>query len=69
MAKRILRVVKWIGATPAVGMCAACEREFTLPVAVLKNVVEARAKMQVLFEEHQCEPKESDKSGAVTNTP
>jgi hypothetical protein len=25
--------------------------------------------MQVLFDEHQCEPKEGDKSGAVTNTP
>jgi hypothetical protein len=69
MAKRILRVVKWIGATPAVGICAACERQFALPVAVLKNVVEARAKMQALFEEHQCEPEESDNSGAVTNTP
>jgi hypothetical protein len=58
MPKRILRVVKWIGATPAVGMCAACQRQFTLPVAALKNVVEARAKMQALFDEHACEPEE-----------
>jgi hypothetical protein len=54
MPKRILRVVKWIGTTPAVGMCAACERQFTLPVAALKNVVEARSKMQALFDEHEC---------------
>jgi hypothetical protein len=68
MPKRILRVVKWIGTTPAVGMCAACECQFTLPVASLKNVVEARAKMQALFDVHQCgqdieaAPK-SDRSG------
>ena len=55
MPKRILRVLKWIGTTPAVGMCAQCERQFTLPVAALKSVVEARTKMQALFDEHQCE--------------
>jgi hypothetical protein len=69
MPKRILRVVKWLGTTPAIGMCAACERQFTLPVAVLRNVVEARAKMQALFDGHECEPKEGDKSGAVPGTP
>jgi hypothetical protein len=55
MPKRILRVVKWLGTTPAIGMCAACERQFTLPVAVLKNVVEARAKMQAMFDGHECQ--------------
>ena len=69
MPKRILRVVKWIGTTPAVGICAACERQFTLPVAILKNVVEARAKMQALFDEHECELKEAVKSGALTGVP
>ena len=56
MPKRILRVVKWIGTTPAVGLCAACQSQFTLPVTVLRNVVEAREKMQALFDQHQCNP-------------
>jgi hypothetical protein len=60
MPKRILRVVKWIGTTPAVGVCAACQRQFTLPVAALKNVVEARSKMQALFDEHACGPEDGD---------
>lgn len=58
MPKRILRVLKWLGSTPAVGMCAACERQFTLPMAAFKNIVEARSKMQGLFDEHECESKE-----------
>ena len=59
MRKRIPRVVKWLGATPAIGMCAACECQFTLPVSALKNVVEARTKMQAMFDGHKCEQNES----------
>jgi hypothetical protein len=64
MPKRILRVVKWIGTTPAIGMCSACERQFTLPVGALRNVVEARTKMQALFDEHQCESASDVEGGA-----
>ena len=65
MAKRILRVAKWIGTTPAVGFCDLCKREFVLPVTALKNVVEARTEMQALFDQHLCESEEPvDPAGA-----
>jgi hypothetical protein len=63
MAKRILRVTKWIGTTPAVAVCAACGRQFALPVTALKSVVEARAKMQALFDGHKCEPGSGEAAG------
>jgi hypothetical protein len=38
MAKRNLRVVKWLGTVPAVGACTYCNREFKVPLTVMKRV-------------------------------
>jgi hypothetical protein len=54
MAKRNLRVVKWIGTVPAVAACTACSREFTVPVGVLRSVVDAQETLRKQFAEHQC---------------
>jgi hypothetical protein len=54
MAKRNLRVVKWIGTVPAVAACTVCNREFTVPVGVLRSVVDAQETLRKQFAEHQC---------------
>jgi len=38
MPKRNLRVLKWLGTTPAIAVCTSCNREFRVPLAVLKRV-------------------------------
>ena len=68
MPKRILRVTKWIGTTPAVAVCAACGRQFVLPVSALKSVVEARGKMQALFDGHECEGGTTEAVGEPTKS-
>jgi hypothetical protein len=35
MAKRNLRVTKWLAMTPAIGVCTACNKEFKGPMAAL----------------------------------
>jgi hypothetical protein len=66
--KRILRVLKWLGTTPAVGICGQCQRQFTLPMAALKDVVEARTKMQALFDGHSCESGQSFNAAPGTDS-
>lgn len=54
MAKRNLRVLKWIGMVPAVGVCSLCERQFTVPVTALKRVTDAQQSLSSQFAEHDC---------------
>jgi len=54
MGKRILRVSRWIGMVPAVAVCAACAREFTVPVSMLKRVAEAQQYLTQQFDAHEC---------------
>jgi hypothetical protein len=66
MAKRILRVVKWLGMTPALGVCAFCNREFRVPMTELKRTSDAQQSMQTMFDRHKCveagsSPEESQK--------
>jgi hypothetical protein len=64
MAKRILRVVKWLGMTPAVGVCAFCSREFRVPMTELKKTADAQKSMQMMFDRHKCTAaQESESSG------
>lgn len=63
MAKRILRVTKWLAMAPAVGVCTACEKDFKVPMAVLSNSMEARSNLQQQFDQHTCESKGAASAG------
>jgi hypothetical protein len=54
--KRLLRVTKWIGTTPAIAVCTFCAREFKAPVTELKKTVHAQASLQQQFDRHKCAP-------------
>ena len=54
MAKRNLRVVKWLGTTPAVGICMYCDRVFKVPLDSLKRTSDAQESLRKQFAEHQC---------------
>jgi hypothetical protein len=58
-AKRNLRVLKWIGTVPAVGLCTLCDRQFTVPVTALKRVADAQQNLTTQFDEHNCDQKVS----------
>jgi hypothetical protein len=46
MAKRILRVIKWLGTTPAVGVCESCRQQFKAPMSTLARTGDAQASLQ-----------------------
>jgi hypothetical protein len=54
MEKRRLRVVKWLGTAPAVGICTLCHREFTVRVTAIKRVADAQESLKLQFAQHQC---------------
>jgi hypothetical protein len=58
MGARNLRVTKWLGTVPAVGVCSDCGREFKVPLALLKRIVEAQESLRKQFAEHQCPAQE-----------
>ena len=55
MEKGRLRVLKWLGTVPAVGVCTLCNLEFKVPVTAMKRVAAAQESLRVQFAEHQCE--------------
>jgi hypothetical protein len=55
MIQRRLRVVKWLGTTPAVGVCTLCSQEFKVPMNALKRTVDAQASLQGQFDAHGCD--------------
>jgi hypothetical protein len=58
MPKRHLRVLKWLGTTPAIAVCSSCNREFRVPVDVLKRVGGAVESLRLQFAQHQCKQDE-----------
>jgi hypothetical protein len=54
MPKRNLRVLKWIGMVPAIGVCSLCGHQFTVPVTALKRVADAQHSLNSQFAEHDC---------------
>jgi len=54
MPKRNLRVLKWLGAVPALAVCTMCNREFTVSLPALKRVTEAQESLRLQFAEHKC---------------
>jgi len=59
MPKRNLRVLKWLGTTPAIAVCTACNREFKVPLDVLKRVGGAAEHLKLQFARHQCKQDET----------
>ena len=56
MATRNLRVVKWLGTVPAVGICTKCDRNFKVPLDFLKRTSDAQESLRKQFVEHKCKP-------------
>ena len=63
VARRNLRVAKWLGIIPAVGVCTLCNREFKVPLSVIKRVADSQESLRLQFAAHKC------KSGAASETP
>jgi hypothetical protein len=55
MAKKHLRVLQWLGTTPAIAVCSVCNREFRVPLEILKRVGGAVENLKVQFAQHQCQ--------------
>lgn len=51
---RSLRVTKWLGSVPAVGVCSECGREFKVPLPLLKRTSDAQENLRKQFAEHVC---------------
>jgi hypothetical protein len=51
---RNLRVTKWLGPVPAVGVCSQCGREFKVPLTSLKRTTGAQESLRKQFAEHRC---------------
>jgi hypothetical protein len=54
MAKRSLRVVKWVGTIPVLGVCMFCNRTFSVPLTVMRRVIDAQEHLRNKFAEHKC---------------
>lgn len=54
MPKRHLRVLKWLGMTPAIAVCSVCNHEFRVPLEILKRVGGAVEELKLQFERHRC---------------
>jgi hypothetical protein len=55
MQKRSLRVVKWIGPIPAIGVCTDCAMNFKVPLEMLKRTSDAQESLRKQFDAHKCE--------------
>jgi hypothetical protein len=53
--KRNLRVTKWLGAVPVIGVCSLCGREIKVPLTALNKVREAQQSLELQFDRHKCE--------------
>jgi hypothetical protein len=60
MPKRNLRVLKWLGTTPAVAVCTGCNCEFKVPLELLKRLAGAQENLKRQFAQHRCAQDEVD---------
>jgi transcription elongation factor Elf1 len=65
MAKRTLRVVKWLSSTPAIGVCGYCSQQFKVPMSSLSKTADAQAYLQHQFDAHKCEHSDSSQNASV----
>jgi len=52
--RRRLRVVKWLGSTPAVGVCTSCGRQFKTPLTGMAKTRDAQENLKMQFDNHRC---------------
>jgi len=52
--KRHLRVVKWLGTTPAVAVCTSCDRQFKIPLMGVAKTLDAQENLKMQFDNHKC---------------
>jgi hypothetical protein len=68
MPKPILRVVKWIGERPVVGVCTDCGLEFKVPVQSVSRVSDAQESLKSQFAKHKCAAIPEDSNGGAEPT-
>lgn len=61
MQTRNLRVVKWLASTPAAAECTQCQRQFSVPLPLLRRVSDAQESLRKQFAEHQCVVKKEER--------
>jgi hypothetical protein len=47
-----LRVSKWVGQVPVVGVCTLCNREFKIPMTAMNRVSDAQESLRLQFAQH-----------------
>ena len=55
MAKRNIRVTKWMGMVPVIAVCTACSREFKVSINELRQVTAAQESLRTQFDRHVCD--------------
>jgi hypothetical protein len=60
--KRNLRVVKWVGTVPALGVCTFCNRQFQVPMESMKRIEDAQWNLDLQFREHKCKPEDASQA-------
>jgi hypothetical protein len=63
MPKRNLRVVKWVGTVPAIGVCTFCNRTFKVPLGS-NRVADVQESLRVQFTEHKCKREDASQAAA-----
>jgi hypothetical protein len=63
MAKRVLKVSKWLSSTPAIGVCSACSKQFKVPMTALTRTRDAQVNLQQQFDLHECVPENASREG------
>jgi hypothetical protein len=64
---RNLRVTKWLGTVPAVGVCTSCNREFKAAMTAMKRVADAQESLRLQFTEHKCKGEMASESASSGN--
>jgi len=53
-AMKHLRISKWIGQTPVVGVCTLCNRELKIPMTAMNRVSDAQESLRHQFAQYKC---------------
>jgi len=59
MPKPRLRIVKWLGSTPAIGVCEFCSSQFKVPLTAMAKTAEAQTNLQEQFDRHKCKSEDA----------
>jgi hypothetical protein len=62
MPQRNLRVIKWLGTVPALGVCTVCNRQFTVPMTAITRVADAQEALRLQFTRHKCEREDTSQA-------